>query len=339
MIKSNIVYNYLLNILDTRIQEIKYYGNYYKYFNIDLESAKPHLQEISKDNQKEIVNLLISFNENQLALFLENIKFDLKYSPDFKKLLQDTRDIKRGKFPKKIRFTTEYSRGCINTYIGFMRALKSGTLYTAKIKINGKLKRVFIKTPIGSTNNFNLVAGFYRVAIDPETMDVYSLQNKKNGKIDESGITKLYSVEHLEEDCNAENNIISEFAKNNYSKFRKELLERIDAIYGIERIVDTYLRMGGKINPQKYENDNFKEEMIRNLEEKFGTEKLLEWASKVKEPKDAAKLKLDILDNLSKYHGGDYKKHYKKEYNLAEKQAKAQKNLKTKPKTTPKRPI
>lgn len=50
--------------------------------------------------------------------------------------------------------------------------------------------------------------------------------------------------------------------------------------------------------------------MIHYLEERFGTDKLLNWASKIKDSKKAAETKLEILEVLAKKYGKDYTRFY-----------------------------
>ena len=329
MVEKDIIYDFLKNILETRLNEIKYSFKSYEFSESLLEKARAKLNKINSLKQKEIVSLVSTFNSNQLALFLETFKYDLDYSKDFSNLLQNTREIKKGRFSRKVSSLTIYSKGCINTYTGFMRALEAGTLYTAKIKINGKLKRVFVKTPIGDVG-VNKATGFFRLLIDPETMDVYSFKSRKSGKINDSELIKVYTKEDLKNDLKAYHyDAYAQNVQKNYNNFKKALLDRIDAVYGLERVVDTFLRMGGKINPDKYSNPEFREEMIHYLKEKFGTDKLLRWSSKIKDPKKAAETKLEILKVLAKKYGPDYAKFYSLKTKEATKVIKPQR---TKPK-------
>lgn len=325
---KDIVYNFLKTTLNENKSKLKYGLNPDMFFNIDIDSAKPMLSKLEIREQKEIVRIIENFNINQLSAVLENIRYNTKHKREHNSLLRDIRDMQKGRFLKKPKGKLNPDK-CITTYIGFMRALNEGTLYTAKIRIDSKLKRIFIKTPVGNSKDHDMNSGFSRLAIDPETMNVYSFRNHRDGRINETKVEKVFSKTDLERLISEYNNDrYSKIAERSYLNFRKELLERIDAVYGVERIVDTYLRMGGKINPQKYKNPEFKEEMIRHLEEKFGTEKLLNWASKIKNPKDAAKLKLEILENLGKFHGKDYKEHYKREIQKARAQRKPKRALK-----------
>lgn len=319
MSDKDLVYEFLEKVLETRLKEIKYSLKPYDFSSGLLEKSKPRLQKINPINQKEIINLVSTFNPNQLVVFLETLKYDIEYSKDFNNLLQNTREIKKGRFPRKVSSLTIYSRGCINTYSGFMRALEAGTLYTTKIKINGKLKRVFVKTPIGSIGA-NKDSGFFRLLLDPETMNVYSFKSTKSGKINDSELIKAYSKEELRRDCETYNrDTYAQNVQKNYDNFRKELLNKVDAVYGIERIVDTFLKMGGKINSEKYSNPEFREEIIEYLEEKFGTDKLLKWSSKIKDPKKAAEAKLEILNVLSRKYRKDYERFYNSSKRTAKK--------------------
>ncbi|HNW05707.1 MAG TPA: hypothetical protein PK655_03415 [archaeon] len=339
MANRDIVYNFLKRRFNENESELKYGVFPDKYFNQDIDSAKSKLSKIGIKEQEEIVRIVEKFSANQLSAVLENIRFNLAHQREFNSLLRDTRDIQKGRFLKKPRGKANPEK-CITSYIGFMRALKEDTLYTAKLNIDGKLKRVFIKTPVGSSKSQDLDYGFSRLAIDPETLNIYSFINQKDGKINKTKVRKVYSKIDLDREAlEYPNDIFVNMAKENYVNFRKVLLNKLDAVYGIERIVDTYLRMGGKIDPKKYKNKAFKEELIRHLEGRFGTNKLLEWASKIKNPKEAAKLKLEILENLGKYHGKEYRAHYSKEYNSNRKRLQKRKLRRVVPKRAIKRPM
>lgn len=326
------VYNFLRRRLSSNKYDIKYGSRSDGYLERDIALAKQGLSKIGVKEQEKIVNIIETFNNNQLSSVMENIRFNLEHHRDFSSLLRDTRDIQKGRFLKKPIGKSDPAT-CIETYVGFMRALKEDALYTAKLRIGGKLKRVFIKTPVGSSKTPDLDFGFSRLAIDPETLNVYSFVNHKDGRINEKKVKKVFSKRDLDSWVKVyhdEGRTI--VAKESFLNFRKELLNKMDAVYGIERMINTYLRMGGKIDPKKYKNKKFKKEMIILLEEKFGTNKLLEWATKINNPKVVAKTKLEILETLGKYHGKEYRAHYSKEYNLN--RAKTQR--KTKPKIKPK---
>lgn len=338
MANRDIVYNFLRRRLGGKKKELRYGIGYDEYLDRDIALAQPGLSKLEIKEQEKIVNIIETFNKNQLSSVMENIRFNLKYNRDFSSLLRDTRDIQKGRFLKK-PIGKERPNKCIETYIGFMRALKEDTLYTTKLKIGGRLKRVFIKTPIGGSKTPELNFGFSRLAIDPETLNVYSFVIHKNGRINETKVKKVFSKRHLDRLARDYRNLrYAGIAKESFSNFRKELLNKLDAVYGIERIVDTYLRMGGKIDPKKYKNKAFKEIIIQ-LEERFGTNKLLEWASKIKNPKEAAKLKLEILRNLGKYHGKEYKAQHSNEYKAIREQLSKRKLRQIKPKRAIKRPM
>lgn len=329
MASTDIVYNFLRKRLGGK-KELRYGIGYDEYLDRDIALAQPGLSKLGIKEQEKIVNIIETFNKNQLSSLMANIRFNLEHHRDFSSLLRDTRSIQKGRFLEK-PIGKERPNKCIETYIGFMRALKEDTLYTAKLKIGGKLKRVFIKTPIGGSKTPELNYGFSRLAIDPETMNVYSFVNHKDGKINETKVRKVFSKRHLDRLAKDYRNLRhANVAKESFSNFRKELLNKMDAVYGIERMIDTYIRMGGKIDPNKYKNKKFKKEIIIYLNEKVGTKKLLEWATQVQKPKAAAKIKREILETLRQQH--------KKEYTRAH--AKKQKpKARPKPKRVLKRPV
>jgi hypothetical protein len=335
MTEKDLVYDFLNKRLNLNKYNLRYGIRSDDFFNLDIDSAKSKLSKIDLKEQKEIVKIIENFNINQLSSVLENIRYNLEHQREFNNLLRDTRDIQKGRFLKRPRARVNPDT-CINTYIGFMRALKENTLYTAKLKIDGKLKRVFIKSIIGNSKDLYLDSGFSRLAIDPETLNVYSFINHRNGRINEEKTKKVFSKIDLDRlALEYHNDRYAGIAKNSFLNFRKELLKKIDAVYGIERMIDTYIRMGGKINPEKYKNSEFKEQLIEHLEEKFGTDKLLRWAEKANTQEGSKKLKQEILETLAKKHGESYRKQFEREF----KGFKAKKSLKNVFKARPKRPI
>ncbi len=334
MESEDLIFDLIYNALKTkdRRQKILFKDREYEIPESELESIRKYLQTIHPNYSKKIYPIVKEFNANQLSILLETIKHFKKHERPANQLISEINNIHKGLFPKHLNFKTEHTSGCLETYSGFIRALESGTLYTTKVKINGRLKRVFIKTPIGHLNiNSSNNLGFLSFAIDPETMNVYSYRFNEEGKILDKSLTEVYNFEKYKSEINT---LYNDYSKSdylqNYLDFRKELLNRVDSIYGIEKVVDTFLRMGGKINPDKYSNPEFREEMIKHLEEKFGTDKLLKWSSKIKDPKKAAEAKLEILNVLSRKYGKDYERFYNSHKKTAEKTIKIQK-LKQKP--------
>ncbi|MFA5746085.1 MAG: hypothetical protein WCX82_02005 [archaeon] len=324
MESEDLIFDLIYDALKTkdRRKKILFKDREHNISEYELESIKKYLLTISPNYSKKFYSIVKEFNANQLAVLLETIRSFRKQERPANQLIREIKDIHKGIFPRHISYKTEYTSGCLETYSGFIRALNSGTLYTAKVKINGELKRVFIKTPIGhvyknSSNN----QGFLSFAIDPETMNVYSYRFNEKGKIHNGSLEEVYNFKEYETQMVEQYSDESKTNfKQNYLDFRKELLDRIDAVYGIERVVDTFLRMGGKVDPEKYSNPEFREEMINYLEEKFGTDKLLNWVSKIKDSKKAAEVKLEILKILSMKFRPEFRKAYNSENKIAAKE-------------------
>lgn len=334
MESEDLIFDLINNALKTkdRRQKILFKDREYDILDLELERIKEYLRTIPNTERIVIYNAVKEFNANQLSVFLETIQNFRKSEKPAKQLIVEIKNIKKGLFPKYLNYKTTYTSGCLETYTGFIRALNSGTLYTAKVKVDGKLKRVFIKTPIGHVNvNHSNNQGFLSFAIDPETMNVYSYRFNEAGKIQDGSLEEVYNFKKYKKKLF---NLYTEESRSylieNYSAFRKELLNKIDAVYGIERVVDTFLRMGGKINSVKYSNLEFKEEMIHYLKDKFGTDKLLNWASRIKDPKKSYETKLEILKILAKKYGLNSARFYNLEQQKVEKVIKTQRTkLKT----------
>lgn len=121
-------------------------------------------------------------NENQKKIFkdvlLNNYKrYKSKGTVNF---ISQIRNLRKGFFIQNITISKTYEKTCNNTYKGFYRALKAGTLQTTKVMIDGKLTRVFIKN---STGNYGNISGTNKLFIDPNNLNVYAFKSDKYGKI------------------------------------------------------------------------------------------------------------------------------------------------------------
>lgn len=85
------------------------------------------------------------------------------------------------------------NQACKESYLGFIRAIRAGTLTTAKVMIDGKETRVFIKSAAGTAIDPNisksaithlknktrdLNVGYNTLAIDPHTLKFYTITTK-----------------------------------------------------------------------------------------------------------------------------------------------------------------
>lgn len=68
---------------------------------------------------------------------------------------------------------------CITTLEGFIRSFKEDKIFTTKVKIDGDLRRVFIKTPINTYS----VGGHNPLFLDSKTLNIYAFKTDKKGKI------------------------------------------------------------------------------------------------------------------------------------------------------------
>jgi len=150
----------------------------YSLVNTNIFPKEDFISYFSKYKMDELIGIkeaLKKFNLNQLAAFsyaLEG-KVILNNVNKFVPLNNDLHRIKNhlplteGPFRKGLP-------ACKVTIKGFIRAFESGNVVFSKAIINGKLKRVFIKTSYGSSNpNLDVSRSF--LILDPQTLKVYNL--------------------------------------------------------------------------------------------------------------------------------------------------------------------
>ncbi|MDD4049515.1 MAG: hypothetical protein PHX47_00730 [Candidatus ainarchaeum sp.] len=134
-------------------------------------------------------------------------------------IVSQLRNLDKGFFLKNNTQSLTFEQTCNQTYKGFLRSLKSETLQTAKVKIDGKLTRVFIKDRIGE---YGGLEGRNLLFINPQTLNVYSFKSDQNGKI--TNFLKRIDFE--------KGNIkISQEVKQYAYAFKKELYEKIKENY------------------------------------------------------------------------------------------------------------
>jgi len=192
-----------------------------KFKNFLKTFTKPEITEIREifarvnsgenlENKKEIIRELLLINYNKYLNKKENYK---------RNTISQLRNLDKGFFIKNNVTAKYFEKTCNQTYKGFFRALKSETLQTAKVKIDGKLTRVFIKNRIGEYGNLE---GRNPLFINPQNLNVYSFKSNRNSKI--TDILKIIDFE--------KGNIkISQEVKQYAYAFKKELYEKIKEKY------------------------------------------------------------------------------------------------------------
>jgi hypothetical protein len=180
----------------------------------------------------------------------------------------DIYKIEKGLFKKKTN-SRRASQTCELTYLGFLRALRSGALYTGKVRIDGIDKRVFIKGDVGHSiiptlkkNESKEILqklnfGNEKLIIDPSSKDlkVYSFfTDSKNRIVD---LELKYSLKDLLEAKNrVANNLKNKLFIENMiyaaKQFQKELPKYVDKAYakknkpGLQRIKQIHNLMKNK---------------------------------------------------------------------------------------------
>lgn len=129
------------------------------------------------------------------------------------------------------------NQACRESYLGFIRAIRSNTLTTAKVIVNGEEKRFFFKSGAGVLENpfitkqdvmqlnksaRSLNVGYNPIAFDPETLSLYEVTTK--GK------------KHYAKELKPSNNLLPKDKKAVQELLKKELRNHLDNIYAKKNV-------------------------------------------------------------------------------------------------------
>jgi hypothetical protein len=198
---------------------------------------------------------------NKLSLFLLNLKnLSKKYNLERQYIspIETLKTLERGRLLRE-KFILTTTQACKETYLGFIRAIKSNTLTTAKIIINGKEQRVFIKSPVGVSKDYaiktseithlkedtrSLLNGFNQLAMDPKTFKLYEITTI-DGKLHGTPTLPLNDLMPKEKRLVKEllEKQLKEHLNNLYAKRNKEGKVIVP---GIKRMKETHKRFKAK---------------------------------------------------------------------------------------------
>lgn len=162
-----------------------------------------YLSVCSHTEKKEITNYFVKLSgkyseielANKFSLFLINLK---KLSKSFakeglhKSVMPTLKSLYSNTIPREPH-VIDFNKKCKETYSGFIRAIRSGTITTAKVVVDGKERRMFFKSLVGSTETdvftkrenkalrskeIDLNEGHLELALDPTTLDIYAIRTK-----------------------------------------------------------------------------------------------------------------------------------------------------------------
>jgi hypothetical protein len=212
---------------------------------------------------------LKTLNKNQLELFLEYIQYNFYFSKKANPLFDILR-IKKGVLTKKILSKKEMYT-CIETYSGFIRALKAGTVKIITLKIDGENKTLLVKSLPGNykLKNFrDSKYGTFTLALDITNFNIYSFINVVDNKLLKN---KIYNIRRGNSLKNF--NLIEGFAdyenvrKINKSLQERHILKKIDLILSqVEEIKKLLLNY--KSEKISKRNDSFKKSVKKMLSDK-----------------------------------------------------------------------
>jgi len=185
---------------------------------------KEYLNQFNEKESKEIIKIIEKTKDSKKRILLNEIimtnyeKYKAKKESK-RNLISQLRNIEEGFFTKNIVISKEFERTCNRTYKGFYRALNARTLQTTKVKLDGKLTRVFIKDSIGA---FGIFEGTNKLFIEPNSLDVYAFKSNKDGKI--TSFEKRIDFKN-------KSHLLSGEIKEVAYVFKKELYDYIKQVY------------------------------------------------------------------------------------------------------------
>lgn len=162
-----------------------------------------YLSNCAYTEKKEIINSLVKLSgkyseielANKFSLFLINLKkLSKSYAKDglHKSIMPTLRSLYNNTIPREPH-VIKFNKKCKETYSGFIRAIRSGTITTDKVVVDGKERRMFFKSLVGSTETdvftkrenkslkskeIDLNEGHLELALDPITLDIYAIRTK-----------------------------------------------------------------------------------------------------------------------------------------------------------------
>jgi len=193
-----------------------------------LEYVKAH----SSNELKSILTEFNSFDVNKKNLFVNALDYNvrnyndpLKPSFSLHKLDREVWRIKKGLLNTNHSFKVGKSI-CQDTIIGFIRALKSDSIFVTKMNIDGEVRRVLVKNEIGIVDQLKFRRGFNHLILDLKTFDVYNFDSSTS-KIKSSNqilsISNIKDLSKLNVESKFERYPISLRENKNFSLLKKEI--------------------------------------------------------------------------------------------------------------------
>lgn len=218
-----------------------------------------YLNKATRIERQKTIEIIKKFNANELLNFLQTLKVNSNITTP-RKIANIALDIKNHKFIKttvdssiKHYEKPKLEMVCQQTYGGFLRALKTNTLYHITAEIDGRPKALFVKTQIGelpllkqySTDPL-LLGGYNVLAIDVETLNVYAFKTLKNGRVDNATLELVMNYKEIEKYLKKERMHLANDARKLAKTFQKEIYSKLDKMYhkdqipGTQRLKKTY---------------------------------------------------------------------------------------------------
>jgi hypothetical protein len=250
---------------------LKIRGQFLDFEKIFSNEVLDYVNNMHYIERKEIIKSLNKLSQkynglelaNKLSLFLVNLK---KLSKQYKiegKHTPIQRIIKTLESGRLIReeylLSPPRNQSCKESYLGFLRAIRANTLTTAKVTVDGKEKRMFMKSSAGVAENPHISKqdirhlkdkirtlnnGHNPLAIDPDTFELYEITTK--------------SGKHYAQKSTPVNDLVPKDKEAVKKLLRTELKGHLDKIYakrdnvgkilvpGIERMKKIHKRMSRK---------------------------------------------------------------------------------------------
>ena len=153
-----------------------------KDINIYTKEILAHLSNIVSKSQQyrnKLLSEILRLNPNQLGVFLESERYNNFSGKKYNPFLEIIR-IRNGLLTHDV-VSFKSQLVCDATIGGFLSALESKTLRIIKIKEGNKIITLLVKTKTGPSKKDNLSTyGINKLAINPETLDIYGIKNSSN---------------------------------------------------------------------------------------------------------------------------------------------------------------
>jgi len=132
----------------------------------------------SKEYRQKLLKEMSTLKKDKFMIFLESERYNNFVGKKYNPFLEIIR-IRNGLLTHDV-VSHDLQKSCLETYAGFLNGIKSKTLRFIKIDYgDGITNTLLVKTKTG-TSQSPILHGINKLAIDPVTLDIYSIKNSSN---------------------------------------------------------------------------------------------------------------------------------------------------------------